>query len=433
MKKDPIVVLGMPQSGCSTVARALTLLGVDFGTPAEMVRVDESAPGGHFEQSALTGFNRRCLSSLQLHPLSSRAMPANWRSHPLAPGMREVLRRAISERLGKGQSGIKQPMACLLLPLYQEVFSELGLCPHYVVCLRDPVQIGSSGFTWIDESGASSFAPAGQVAVGAWLNYTLSALEAGSSAQLTVVPYEAMLDSPGPVLHRILKKAPWLTFSDTDFSRATESIRSIPHCPAVTTAALSDYPPLVANTFELCCRLASDESEIVGLPSLIAEFDLWREMLAPPGNPGTRLGFAWIESGRAETAQVPFLPSGEWQTVRLMVPAPPSTQLSGVLYGRPCRIWFKRCLWRFGSSQMQAQLLSGPGSQLVQSGGFLRLEASYEAGQVSVKTPSTPGPYELEIEFLLEAGPLITAEVSRRLAERLQECAVRHERLVKGR
>ena len=178
----------------------------------------------------------------------------------------------------------------------------------------------------------------------------------------------------------------------------------------------------MAETHSLCRDLASGARGDERIGVLAEEFEGWRAMLAPPGNPGTQVGFAWHEHGCAQVAQKPFLPSGDWQTVRVPIPAPAATEVFGLLYGRPCRVWIRRCEWSSGGGREPVKLRAGPGSVLRHEFGVVRLDGSVEPGQIHLRTPVSPGPYELEIEFLLEASPQITLESVNRLTGRLQEC-----------
>ena len=200
--------------------------------------------------------------------------------------------------------------------------------------------------------------------------------------------------------------------------------------PETGGESLAGLPTLIREAVSSVGALGRDEEDAAGrVQTVLDEFRLWKSMLAPPGNPGTQVGFAWVERGIVQTAQAPFLPSGDWQTVRLKVPAPPHTLISGLLYARPCRVWLRRCRWHSRTGVQEARPVAGPGSHVTEAPGVTRLDGVYESQQLSLRTPSLPGPYELELEMLLEAGPQINVDAAARLAVRLQQCTARRELL----
>jgi hypothetical protein len=420
----------MPQSGASLVAGALSQLGVFFGAEAEFFTPSDDDPGGRLEQRRLNHFCWRCLSTFQMHTASIGSMPASWRSHPQAVALRAELKDILAKTIrGSRRWGIKLPLASLLTPIFKDVFEEIGASPHYVVCVRSPFGFGMSPIRWAHDPGSRPVPPLGDLAMGVWLRHTLGALDAAEEGNLSVVPYEDFIDAPQNFLNLIVEHYPqWMPTKD-QWSAAVGHVRAAHRPDSEFSGEATGYPGLVAETLDLCRELGRGERDYRKLRSLIREFDMWRQMLAPPGNPGTQLGFAWTERGEVRVAQVPFLPSGDWQTVRLSITAPPDAEISGLFYGRPCRVWIRRCFWRSSQKQDRPRLIAGPGSQIVESGGLLRLDGSYEPKQVSLKTPHTRGPFELEFEFLLEAGPQISVEAARRLSDRLQQCAAAHDSL----
>jgi hypothetical protein len=427
---NPVFVLGMPRSGATGVANALSRLGVFFGSQDELVQPAPDDAGGRFELRELSQFNRRCLAAFQMHVTSVAPMPAAWRAHPQAPALRHELRKTLAKRIGsQNRWGIKQPMASLLLPIYQEVFQDLALSPHYVLCVRDPLDFPELPLKWNREAGSRWIPPLGTRALGVWLRHTLGALEGAQGARVDVIPFAEFAKEPKPLLERIVSRYPgWSPLVDQR-SEATAEVRSVAGDDLVTEPKADACPKLVRDTFSACCELSRGEAPEERVGSLIRSFDLWREMLNPPGNPGTQLGFAWFERGVVKVAQAPFLPAGDWQRLDLSVPAPPGTRVSGLLYGRPCRIWIRHCSWSSPWGRVPAKLEAGPGSRCSEVGGLQLLEGAYESGQVSVTTPTFTGPYLFEIEFFLEAGPQINVDAANRLSNRLQECVARYEAL----
>ena len=412
-RRELVFLLGLPRSGAAELAEALSKLGLDFGPRQEG---DEEA----VERPDLNRFHLACFSEFQLNPLSVCSLPPAWRSHPRAPALLRDLRTQLSSILaaqGPAPVGIKSTTAALLLPIYQAVFEELGIRPHIVVCVRNPLSLTQEPVRYPFARTIRPSPPLGDRAIGLWLHQTLSALTAADRDRLTVVTDE-MLQRPADVPKAIAEKHP-------NWSPA--NIEAISWQPPETRMELKgelkgELPDLVTRTLELCNRLAQGDDARDELTAIVQEFHTWREMLAPPGNPGTQVGFAWTERGKVEVSQVPFLPSGDWQALSVPIPAPAVTEVFGLLYGQPCRVWLRRFVWKYPSGQTEVRAAAGPGSRLVRTEAGLCLEGAYEPKQLRLVTPAAPGPYELEMEFLLEAGSQISIGTARRLAERLNQC-----------
>jgi hypothetical protein len=108
-----------------------------------------------------------------------------------------------------------------------------------------------------------------------------------------------------------------------------------------------------------------------------------------------------------------------------MLNALPQTLVNGLLYNKPCRVWIRRAHFKVRDQEFPVKFTSGPGSSLSVYQGMIRLDGAYESQQLSLVTPSEPGPYELEMDLLLESGLAISVESTVRIASRLHECAAK--------
>lgn len=428
---SPIILLGMPQSGVTEVAGALSTLGFFFGSEGEFFKLDQDDRDGRFEQRALTNFNYRCLSAFQMHVASVNSLPAAWRSYPHAKGLHHELKDLLSATfVNRDLCGIKQPMATLLTPLYQDVFAELGLASHFVVCVRSPLGLPATPMKWTHEVGSRPIPPLGPLALGCWLRHTLGGIEAAKDSDLSVVTFEEFMEHPRSFLEGILRFHPACSPTEDQWSQAIAGLKSQLPIDSHASDPFEDYPSLLRKTLNLCKELGRGQANHDEVVNLVEQFRLWREMLAPPANPGAQVSLSWVERGVAKVEQTPFLPSGDWQTVRLPVGAPPNTFLSGLFYSRPCRIWLRRCVWSSNGKYESAKLVAGPGSRLSETEGIQRLDGACESQQVSLRSPSAPGPFTLELELLLEAGAQIYVEAANRLADRLLQCTAVHAALL---
>ncbi len=162
----------------------LDALGV--GLSGNLVSADQHNPHGYFESREIVDLNDRILTTLGLtwHSLGSVALDDGWLDHPHLVHAKRQLAQIIKRR-ESGQSatwGIKDPRICLLLPLYEEVFSSCGITPSYVLCLRDPRAVALS------LARRDRFPPLFSELL--WLDHTMRAIQLGRHRIRSVVHYE---------------------------------------------------------------------------------------------------------------------------------------------------------------------------------------------------------------------------------------------------
>jgi hypothetical protein len=193
----PIVaVLGMHRSGTSMCAHILSVLGLDMVDDIQSV---PDAPVGYWERWEIAEFQNRILQMLDrdyFSPQHSQIFPPGWWADPRVRVIRNELLNWLRHRIGDSHRfGFKDPRTCRLLPLWKEVFRELGLEPRYVFCVRDPRQVGRSialrdRFSYDDSEYR-------------WILYNAHAVAAIAHAPVCVVPYEDWFTDPAPILTRL--------------------------------------------------------------------------------------------------------------------------------------------------------------------------------------------------------------------------------------
>lgn len=423
---EPIVILGMQRSGTSALAGALNRLGVHFGRPEMLYPADRNNPTGYFEPRKLTLFNLQCLAAFQLHPTSAGRLPDNWKEFPESLSLCAELQAFFSGEFDRrGRWGLKQPVTSLLLPLYREVFSRLGLRPHYVLCLRNPLETMRSEANLDYGDSYRVMAALGDRAIGSWLRYTLGPLEDLAGETVTVVPYERLLSDTRDVLQQIVQRHPEWTVGESDWEAAGGSVTPDLRHNQSAVEGLDAYPSLVRRTLETVsfakCEDSGWWSEI---ERLCREFRDMVDLFSEP-EPASKIGLSWFAGSERKVVEVPYDRPSSRQMLSIPVEAPPSTQINGLLVGRPARVWIWRCVWKFGSKEVPARLSAGVASRWTEIYGVPRLDAVLEPGQVMLTTPEEPGPYHLEIEFLVNAGPNTSDDTAAALASRLDRSIAR--------
>jgi hypothetical protein len=323
--------------------------------------------------------------------------------------------------------GIKQPLTSLVLPIYRDVFNDLGLVPRYVVCVRNPLEVMDSESRLDFEDSYRVMQSLGTMVVGSWLRYTLGSVADADTGRMQVVLYDDLLRDPGRVLQGIVASHGDWAPSEEQWADAVGSIKSDLRHNVRPIEELDGFPAIVRSAWEAVLIAARGDSEsrdrgLARLRELYAEFQAYVGMFDDTFTAPGKLGLSWVVNGERSVSETEYDPANTWQVVRLTLDAPPNTLTAGLLYGLPARIWIRRCIWRIDGRAEEATLRSGPCSPLNRVEGCLRLDTAFEAGQIRLVTPSSPGPYELEMEFLVETGSQVYVSSAARLARQLEQC-----------
>jgi hypothetical protein len=138
-----ICVLGMHRSGTSAMAGLLRLLGVDLGRYLMAPAADN--PKGFWEHGPIVRIHAAILEKLGSHYADIRPLPDGWMNRPEIAPLKEQLRRQIQDDFGRVPLwGFKDPRACLLIPIWRDLFQEGGIHARYILVARNPLEIAES-------------------------------------------------------------------------------------------------------------------------------------------------------------------------------------------------------------------------------------------------------------------------------------------------
>lgn len=143
-----VVVLGMHRSGTSVLTGLLGALGVDLGT--RLVPADRHNPAGYWEQADIVSIHERILQGMDRAWISARGTlpyPPDWWRDPVVQALKQDLAAVLAAEIARAEGrlwGFKDPRTARLLPLWQELFTELGIEPLYVLAVRDPRAVTAS-------------------------------------------------------------------------------------------------------------------------------------------------------------------------------------------------------------------------------------------------------------------------------------------------
>src|SRR6185369_10575255 len=190
-----ICVLGAHRSGTSTVTRGLNLLGAYLGEEKDLMKPLPENPEGFWERLDVYYLQNRLLAMMKRDWDSTAPLPENWHKldeiRPLKDELVELVKENFS---GRPLWLWKDPRTCLLLPLWKDVLSELGIDLKVVFVVRNPLDVARSlekrnGFT--TDKG-----------LGIWFNHTITALKGIEGLETIFLSYDRFMDDWEPELKR---------------------------------------------------------------------------------------------------------------------------------------------------------------------------------------------------------------------------------------
>lgn len=250
-KRSVVVVLGMHRSGTSLLASLLTSLGVNLGE--KLLAADCNNEAGYWEQEEIYRTQDMLLQQLGRHwigPAGTVPLPSEWWKLPEVQPVKKHLAAIVRDEIAKsgGMWGFKDPRTSRLLPMWKEIFAELGIEPIYLLAIRDPAKVVESVIKR-DEIAASR-------AELLWLLHNLDAVrDAGEQLRL-VVDYDRWFTQPGEQTRAVLRALDiqWPENEEPLMAGVKERIRpGLRHCQTRRSFAL----PLVSETFAALKTAAS--------------------------------------------------------------------------------------------------------------------------------------------------------------------------------
>ena len=188
-----LVVLGMHRSGTSLCMSFLQALGVRLDD--DLIPGDANNEPGYFESRELIELNESILQTVGAtwHSLFSLMLPSGWENAPELGPAKKTLREFITRRtaIGPAPWGFKDPRIAVLLPLYDQVFTECGLQPSYILCIRDPRAVARSLLK------RNQFVALLSELL--WLDHTIPVIQVARERLQTIVVYEKWFEDASAI------------------------------------------------------------------------------------------------------------------------------------------------------------------------------------------------------------------------------------------
>lgn len=177
----------MHRSGTSLCAQALRSFGVDMGHDVEE---RSSNLKGQWERLEIVERHDRILRLLDRSYYSSLhdlALPTGWWTLPEVREIRAELVALVKREQRAGAAfGFKDPRTARLLPMWRQIFEELGVTPKIALCVRAPAQVARS---LAERDGLPT-----DLGEFRWLVYMSEIMRNLRSDECCIVPYEAWFD-----------------------------------------------------------------------------------------------------------------------------------------------------------------------------------------------------------------------------------------------
>lgn len=413
---EPVVILGVFRGGTSSVATAISHLGVFLGDERAFEPANEQNPGGYWELQDMQQLNAKILNALGMNYFQADRLPDRWRELPGGDHMVEDLRSLLRRHFGGRPSwGWKEPSTTLLMPVYRRALEEEGVTPQYAVCMRHPLSVARSQrsrqIAWGYQDPADEDAnrmPIETRTVGVWLFYTLSALKESANARRHMFFYDRFLADPEPYIRRLANDQRHKP-SEDQIQAAIGSIKPQWSHSKYTVEDLENLPSIVGRTYDLGMRADRDPEGLNNGRYDPEIEELWQEWIAttelavPMALPAGQMYFSYKVNNQLVQQVQYFTPTGKWQTVRKELEAPAGATIQLDPFQTPCQVWIRRAVWRSGGKEKSILMKAGPNG-ILEDLGMRRLTV-FGHGSLMIQAPPQGGKAQLEIEFLVQNGP----------------------------
>lgn len=197
-RSKAVLILGHERSGTSVLTRALNFMGVDLGND-KFINPTNLNPKGYFENEFIWTIHRQIGKKIKYRPAAwGYAHARDLR------GERQQLTEYVKNHFAhRPVWGWKDPRTNDLLHLWQVILRDLNIEPHYVIIVRNPMDVVDSNVrSWnLDESWT----------IRNWQIHTLFAFRDTWGGKRVLISYEELFGNPVECLRRISRTLdlPW--------------------------------------------------------------------------------------------------------------------------------------------------------------------------------------------------------------------------------
>lgn len=176
-----ICVLGSGRSGTSVVTGALDIMGVELGS--NLLSPNHTNPKGFWEDKQIIEFHNALLK--KLGPFNH---PENWwLSKDLESNVESIKKYLESQYSPKKVWAFKDPRTCYFLPFWKLLFNELKVEAHYLIMIRNPLDVA--------DSFIKAYSRSQNDALSIWKKRLLLALKETEGEKRIILDYDHFLDN----------------------------------------------------------------------------------------------------------------------------------------------------------------------------------------------------------------------------------------------
>jgi hypothetical protein len=198
-----VVIVGSDEQGLSILSRTLHALGVDMleGEEGDLW----SGEGDHWARPWITELNDAILAALGREigkPTHALPFPAGWWRRSAIQKIRRDIVQALGDALASDGDlwGFADLRTARLLPVWQDVFDELGLNPIYLWAVGDPSRAARTS------SGRSQGQRAASMAEVGWFTYNADIFKYAGDRIATVIDEAEWRNDPQPLMERLVAR-----------------------------------------------------------------------------------------------------------------------------------------------------------------------------------------------------------------------------------
>ncbi len=183
--RKAIITFGMHRSGTSAVTRLFSALGADL--PSNLLPPQKDNPLGFWESEDIVKLHNRLLLSAGSSWHDPLPLRDDWFASENARRFEDELLILLENNFAESDLFvIKDPRICKLVPLWRSVLRRFESVPHFVITLRNPLEVAES---LVQRDGFSR-----HKGVLLWLMHALHAERETRNDLRAVVSYEALLE-----------------------------------------------------------------------------------------------------------------------------------------------------------------------------------------------------------------------------------------------
>lgn len=139
-----LLVTGMHRSGTSMLMRLCNLVGVSIAEKLVPPLANDNETG-FWEPLDVVELNEKVLETLGTSHLGIAPLEAGWEQREEVVALRDRLSEVVRrDFLDASLPGMKDPRFSRLLPMWKVILKQLGFEPHFLIAVRNPVEVARS-------------------------------------------------------------------------------------------------------------------------------------------------------------------------------------------------------------------------------------------------------------------------------------------------